>query len=90
MKLASGDVQWRDMTAMDHYYENGPLPTWIGWYVAALPHAFHAATALATLVLELGVVLAACSLPRRFRIACFFVVTRAPGRHHPRRPTTRS
>ena len=26
-KLASGDPSWRDMTAMDHYYENGPLPT---------------------------------------------------------------
>ncbi|HEX7665975.1 MAG TPA: lipase maturation factor family protein, partial [Polyangiaceae bacterium] len=32
VKLASGDVSWRDFTAMDHYYENGPLPTWIGWY----------------------------------------------------------
>jgi hypothetical protein len=74
VKLASGDVSWRDMTAMDHYYENGPLPTWIGWYVQHWSHTFHAATALATLVVELGV----CWLgffPRRFRIACFFVVT---------------
>src|SRR6185369_6296472 len=56
VKLLSGDEQWRNMTAMDHYYENGPLPTWIGWYVHQLPHGFHAATAVFTLVLELGLV----------------------------------
>lgn len=26
VKLLSGDIQWRNLTAMDHYYENGPLP----------------------------------------------------------------
>ncbi|MGB6725132.1 MAG: lipase maturation factor family protein, partial [Terracidiphilus sp.] len=33
VKLLSGDVEWRNFTAMDEYYQNGPLPTWIGWYV---------------------------------------------------------
>src|SRR5436309_2672095 len=74
VKLASGDPQWRDLTAMDHYYENGPLPTWIGWYAHQLPHAFHAATALATLVIELFLVWTAW-LPRRFRLACCAIVT---------------
>ncbi len=74
VKLASGDVSWRDLTAMDHYYENGPLPTWIGWYVQHASHAFHAASALATLVLELGVCWLGF-LNRRFRLACFFIVT---------------
>jgi hypothetical protein len=32
-KIASGDPEWRNFTAMDEYYQNGPLPTWIGWYV---------------------------------------------------------
>ena len=31
VKLASGDPQWRNFTAMDEYYQNGPLPTWVGW-----------------------------------------------------------
>jgi hypothetical protein len=53
VKFASGDPQWRHLTAMDHYYENGPLPTWLGWYAHQLPHTFHAATALATLLVEL-------------------------------------
>lgn len=75
VKLLSGDPQWRNLTAMDHYYENGPLPTWIGWYAQQrLPQAFHAATALATLVVELGLVWM-LFLPRRLRIACFCIVT---------------
>jgi hypothetical protein len=75
VKLLSGDVQWRTLTAMDHYYENGPLPSWIGWYTQQLlPHGFHAATAAATLLLELVVVWMAW-LPRRYRLACFCIVT---------------
>lgn len=74
VKLASGEPQWRTLTAMDRYYENGPLPTWIGWYAQHLPHGFHAATALLTLVMELLVVWM-LFLPRRSRIACFLIVT---------------
>jgi len=74
VKLLSGDPQWRHFTAMDEYYQNGPLPTWIGWYVQQLPHWFHAGTAVATLVMELGLVWM-LFLPRRWRIVCFFIVT---------------
>ncbi len=74
VKLASGDIQWRNYTAMDEYYQNGPLPTWIGWYMQHLPHRFHAFTVGATLVLELGLVWIIL-FPRRFRIALFCLVT---------------
>ncbi|HEY3972417.1 MAG TPA: lipase maturation factor family protein [Candidatus Sulfotelmatobacter sp.] len=74
VKLLSGDPQWRHFTAMDEYYQNGPLPTWIGWYVEHSPHWFHAATVGATLALELGLVWM-LFLPRRWRIICFFIVT---------------
>jgi hypothetical protein len=74
VKLASGDPSWRHLTAMDAYYQNGPLPTWIGWYVQHLPHAYHAATVVVTLLVEL-VLVWAVFLPRRFRIACFAAVT---------------
>jgi lipase maturation factor 1 len=73
-KILSGDPEWRHFTAMDEYYQNGPLPTWIGWYVQHLPHWFHAATVYATLAMELGVVWM-FFLPRRWRIVCFFIVT---------------
>lgn len=73
-KILSGDPEWRHFTAMDEYYQNGPLPTWIGWYMQHLPHWFHAATVYATLAMELGVVWM-FFLPRRWRIVCFFIVT---------------
>jgi len=74
VKLLSGDPEWRHFTAMDEYYQNGPLPTWIGWYVQHLPHWFHASTVYATLTLELGLVWMFL-LPRRWRIICFSIVT---------------
>jgi lipase maturation factor 1 len=73
-KILSGDPQWRHFTSMDDYYQNGPLPTWIGWYAGHLPHWFHAATAAGTLGLELFLVWM-FFLPRRVRIVCFCIVT---------------
>ena len=74
VKLASGDPQWRNFTAMDEYYQNGPLPTWVGWYVEHWPHWFHAASVAGTLALELGLVFM-LFFPRRVRLICFFIVT---------------
>src|ERR1700739_490833 len=74
VKLVSGDRQWRTLTAMDEYYQNGPLPTWIGWYVEHLPHWFHAASAAGPLLLVLRLVWM-LFLPRRVRMVCFFIAT---------------
>jgi lipase maturation factor 1 len=74
VKLLSGDVHWRDFTAMDEYYQNGPLPAWPGWYAQHLPHWFHAATVVVTLAVEL-VVVWAVFMPRPFRLGCFAIVT---------------
>ncbi|HWT80685.1 MAG TPA: lipase maturation factor family protein, partial [Candidatus Methylomirabilis sp.] len=74
VKLASGDLQWRNLTAMDHYYENGPLPNWIGWYVQQLPHGFHAFATVLTLVVELGLVWMSF-LRRPLRLLLFFILT---------------
>jgi hypothetical protein len=74
VKILSGEPQWRNFTAMDKYYENGPLPTWIGWYVQQLPHSFHAATVIYTLIAELFL----CWLmffPRRARLVAFALTT---------------
>src|SRR5579862_2953699 len=65
---------WRNFTAMDNYYQNGPLPTWIGWYVQHFPHWFHAGTVVLTFAVELLLVWM-LFLPRRFRIICFCIVT---------------
>jgi hypothetical protein len=74
-KLASGDPTWRDLSAMDHYYENGPLPTWIGWWAQQLPHGFHAFTALFTLVVELLLVWGVFFRRRSVRLATFGILT---------------
>jgi len=73
-KYFGGDPSWRNFTAMDEYYQNGPLPTWIGWYAGQMPHWFHASAAVFTIVVELVLVWLAF-LPRLFRIFCFCVVT---------------
>jgi hypothetical protein len=73
-KWKGGDPSWRNFTAMDQYYQNGPLPTWIGWYAQHLPHWFHASTVALTLSVELLLVWMVF-LPRRVRIACFCIVT---------------
>jgi lipase maturation factor 1 len=73
-KIASGDPEWRNLTAMDEYYQNGPLPTWIGWYAQHLPHRFHVGTAAFTLAAELVLIWMAV-LPKTFRIVLFWLVT---------------
>jgi lipase maturation factor 1 len=73
VKLESGDPTWRNLTATYEYYQNGPLPTWIGWYLQHLPHWFHIGTAALTLAMELVLVWLAV-LPRRWKILCFFIV----------------
>jgi hypothetical protein len=74
VKLLSGDPHWRNFTAMDDYYQNAPLPSFMGWYVQQLPHWYHAGTVVVTLFAEL-VLVWAVFLPRRFRTACCLFVT---------------
>jgi hypothetical protein len=73
-KILGHDPEWRNFTALDQYYQNGPLPTWIAWYAQHLPHGFHVATAFLTLAVEL-VLIFGVFLPRRSRILLFFILT---------------
>jgi hypothetical protein len=74
VKILSGEPQWRNLTAMDKYYENGPLPTWLGWHVQQWPHGFHAFSAAATLILEL-LVAWLVFFPQPAKRICFFITT---------------
>ena len=74
VKMLSGEPQWRNFTAMDEYYQNSPLPTWVGWYVEHLPHWFHAGSVAMTLALEFAIVWM-LFLPRVVRMICFLIVT---------------
>ena len=75
VKLASGDPTWRNFTALYEYYQNGPLPTWIGWYLQHLPNWFHKLTAAATLFMELVLVWMVVIARPRWRAALFVIVT---------------
>jgi hypothetical protein len=75
VKILSGEEQWRHLTAMDKYYENGPLPTWIGWHAQQLPHSFHAGTAAVTLIVELLIVWLGLFPSRWSRVTCFAICT---------------
>jgi hypothetical protein len=75
VKILSGEEQWRNLTAMDKYYENGPLPTWIGWYVQQWPHSFHAFSAAMTLLVELLIVLLLFVPNRRAKLIAFAIAT---------------
>jgi len=81
VKIASGDPHWRNLTAMDDYYQDGPLPSWPGWYVQKFPHWYHAGTVLLTFFVEFFLVWAVFLL-RKLRIVCFAVVTAFVDRHH--------
>ena len=75
VKLLSGDPQWHSLTALEHYYENGPLPTWLGWYAQELPPAwFHHACAAAVLVIELAMPWV-IFLSARLRRLAFYLLT---------------
>lgn len=37
VKLTSGDLTWRNLTALRFHFETQPLPTWLGWHAHHLP-----------------------------------------------------
>src|SRR4030095_11934997 len=39
VKLLSGDVTWRNLTALNFHYETQPLPTPLAWYAHQLPES---------------------------------------------------
>jgi hypothetical protein len=53
VKLASGDANWRNFTAMRFHYETQPLPTPPAWYMHQLPLSVLKAQTVLTLVIEL-------------------------------------
>src|SRR6516162_1990412 len=74
VKLASGDPNWWDLSALSYHFLTQPLPTPLAWYAAQLsPSVLRFATA-ATFVIEL-VLPFLIFLPRRLRqIAAFGIL----------------
>jgi predicted DCC family thiol-disulfide oxidoreductase YuxK len=53
VKLLSGDLLWRHLTALTVHYETQPLPHALSWYAHQLPAGIHRVACLATLAVEL-------------------------------------
>lgn len=66
-KLISGDLSWRDLSALPHYFETQPLPHLGAWYADQLPDWLLRVGTCGTLVVEL-VVPFFIFLPRRWRL----------------------
>jgi len=66
VKLKSGDVAWRTLTALTFHYETQPLPTWIGWWAHQLPEWFQKFSTFSMFAVELGASLLIFA-PRRLR-----------------------
>jgi len=75
VKLASGDENWRNLTALRYHYETQPLPTPLAWYAHQFPLWLQQLSAAGVFFIEL-VVPFLIFLPGRSRIfaACCFIV----------------
>ena len=70
VKLRSGDLTWRNLTALTYHYETQPLPTCLAWYVHHFPLWFHKLSCLLMFGFEI-VVPFFIFMPRRLRLfAC--------------------
>ena len=54
VKLASGDPNWRHLTALTFHYQTQPLPTWMAWYANQSPLWFLKTTCAVMFVIELA------------------------------------
>ncbi len=70
VKLASGDPNWRNLTALAYHYWTQPLPPWTAWFVSQSPIWFHKFSCFVMYAVELVAPLLIVA-PRRLRlIAC--------------------
>ncbi len=68
VKLASGDVNWRNLTALQYHYETQPLPLWTSWYANQASASFQKFACWMVLAIELAAPFAVLG-PRNIRRA---------------------
>ncbi|HAV61060.1 MAG TPA: hypothetical protein DCY13_01685, partial [Verrucomicrobiales bacterium] len=67
VKLTSGDLTWRNLTALQFHFETQPLPTWLGWHAHHLPQWLLKSATVVMYGIELVVPLLIFA-PRRLRL----------------------
>lgn len=74
VKLSSGDLAWRSLTALSFHYETQPLPTWTSWVIHQAPLWFQKASTFGMFVIELAIPFLIFA-PRRWRLfACGAII----------------
>ncbi len=73
VKLLSGDVAWRDLTALNYHFFTQPLPTPLAWYAQQLPESVKRFMAGGMFVIEFGAPLLML-FPRRPRIIAAYSI----------------
>jgi predicted DCC family thiol-disulfide oxidoreductase YuxK len=71
LKLTSGDLCWRECTAMQFHYWTQPIPTWTSWYFAQLPGWFQHFSAWVVFFCEIALP-PFYFAPRRLRLIAMF------------------
>ncbi len=66
VKIFSGDIAWRNFTALYYHFYTQPLPTPLAWYADKLPATLLKTLTLGTLVIEL-IMPFLIFMPRRLR-----------------------
>jgi lipase maturation factor 1 len=74
VKLASGDITWRNMTALTFHYETQPIPNWISWYAHQLPEWFQRFSCATMFGIELIVPFFIFGPPRIRRFAAILLI----------------
>ncbi len=76
VKIASGDPNWANLTALNYHYQTQPLPSPLAYYAHFLPSEFQQFCVTVVLLIEL-VIPVLVFLPRRFRLVaawCFIAL----------------
>ena len=76
VKLASGDQNWWNLTALKYHFETQPLPSPVAWYAHQLPLWFHKLSVAGVFFIEL-IVPFMIFMPRALRVfaaCCFFLL----------------
>ena len=74
VKLASGDPNWRNLSALTFHYWTQPLPPWTAWFVSHAPVSFQKLSCFVMFAVELGAPFFIFA-PRRLRlIACWAMI----------------
>lgn len=73
VKLTSGDLSWRHLTALNYHYETQPIPNALSWYAHQIPENWQKISVACVFIIE---ILSPFLIfgPRRLRLVAFFAI----------------